>query len=1402
MPGKPRQKKSAPAKSKLADKQAKIKEQKAIELQCYENKILKDSGRIIKTIYHISDIHIHMNNRRYAEYKIVFERLYEEIKKDLTDAIIVLTGDIIDSNSHLHADQVEFLKDFFVGLTNLTDLIVIIGNHDINVQGNHQDSISANIKYLQTKHDIHLLLKGGLYTYENIIFGLTTMSSTVVTPCDITTNKIKVGLYHGMVGHCKTAEQFDLYSRAQFDVSDFTSQYDLTMLGDIHLFQYLNSEKTIAYPSSLIQLSFGEDLLNHGMIKWNLLDKSSEFIRIKNDHGFVELTVNENGLSEIPEQMPPNPEIRLYYSNITSTKVDEYIANLTRKYNAKCTSIQNLANLHPDISIGESNNNLKLTGIKSDQQTKQIIMDHLARTDKDIDEAGKLGISKELDEILTEIKTDYDNQDKKYTLKNVKWDNFYIYTEGNEVDFDLMYKIYALCGPKGVGKSTFIDIMMYGSFGEIIRVGSKITDIVNVNKDHMHIEITFTINSDTYIIDRRRRVLSENRSTELVVLTRNGQNISEKDTPSTNEMIKKIICEPEILLSTCIMLQDNCKNFTHLSDTDKRNMICKLLKLDIFSNILEKAKTHKRSKNMIQKRLHNPKKAKSPVDAQLLKLKTAQADIICSKQSKQTAFDSLLTEIDCHKSQLMEHNAAMKFLDKSITEAKKLSDLNAVTKAKVEHLTKELSSLDTKLKTMTQQETDTRNKLSLLNGVHSKNPTEIIQYNNEFETAKQSNIKSLEDHHTSLLKRLVPKNSTPHNIKQLTKDLNAKNELLKNLTIKLSSNDTEVKKLSNLIEKEPFTEEMKINYEKHEQLIQQQSENETALSQQTEESGALAEKITELNDHEFNKDCTACMKNPVTKDKIRYQNQYDQLGKSIKSLKQKIKKISQQIIKLEPDAERYQTLLQIQQQNIAHKLAIKSITDQNNLIDKDIQIHKHILTNLENSIKEHQRNIDIDRSNKEIEKQCSETQQDISKIKASQNKEYIDYLKYAQDKTQHENLLKELLANLTNSALSIKQTQMELDIHSKNLAKEGEYTKLLSQHASLQKNITFGKSKLSILETKKSELSTELNTLSNQLFKSEVDIAKEQHIVDEYHALTKELERLTKIENLLGTGGLVDKILSQNIIPKLQETVNSILRHIADYTVKISYYNGQIEIIKLTSDSKKINIATNSGCEDFIANVSFRLALANYNNYLRTNFFIFDESFKYCDQAFLDSLPKLLDYINIHYTWAIIISHDSRIISLLDNKIKIKSDKDGSRLTYVTHSSKQSNLNVISSVQSEQTSGGSTVNFGKLQQPIKNDDIEIKSNDIEISSSNVTSNTDALIESIVPMTMVPKTKKIIVKGKKKKSNDSTEIEISSSDIPINTEALIESIVPIKDSHKTKKILVKGKKPKTNKISNT
>ena len=66
------------------------------------------------------------------------------------------------------------------------------------------------------------------------------------------------------------------------------------MLGDIHLFQYLNEEKTIAYSSSVVQQNFGESIEGHGYLIWDTTTDTHEFIQVDNSFIFINAII-ENG---------------------------------------------------------------------------------------------------------------------------------------------------------------------------------------------------------------------------------------------------------------------------------------------------------------------------------------------------------------------------------------------------------------------------------------------------------------------------------------------------------------------------------------------------------------------------------------------------------------------------------------------------------------------------------------------------------------------------------------------------------------------------------------------------------------------------------------------------------------------------------------------------------------------------------------------------------------------------------------------------------------------------------------------------------------------------------------------------------------------------------------------------
>ena len=109
-------------------------------------------------------------------------------------------------------------------------------------------------------------------------------------------NKPIVALYHGTINGSINdtgyiIEDHNQHSTRFRKISDFDG-YDMVLLGDIHKHQYLKPH--IAYPGSLIQQNFGENLKEHGVLVWDILTKKSNFFPIQNNYGFITIQVLED----------------------------------------------------------------------------------------------------------------------------------------------------------------------------------------------------------------------------------------------------------------------------------------------------------------------------------------------------------------------------------------------------------------------------------------------------------------------------------------------------------------------------------------------------------------------------------------------------------------------------------------------------------------------------------------------------------------------------------------------------------------------------------------------------------------------------------------------------------------------------------------------------------------------------------------------------------------------------------------------------------------------------------------------------------------------------------------------------------------------------------------------------
>ena len=337
--------------------------------------ILRNDKVNIKYVVHCADIHIRKRERE-QEYLEVFENFCNDLKlKKLTNknSVIVVCGDILHDKTELHPISVSLVKEFFIMLCSITEVIVISGNHDISLSNHQHNSLESVIKSLETKHKLHFLLDKGLYEYNNLIFGHTPFGKdAMVVDCNEKKykNKIKCALYHGIISTAvdeKNRKYISTENNKYLSCGDF-SDYDYVFLGDIHKHSFL--KPNIAYPGSLIQQSIDESL-KKGYILWNLETKKATFCKVQNSYGKLKIKIDVMGKSDIDiKSLPKNMDINIECMSMNRGDIDKIYERMEKnkiKINKKFDiMISDKNKVDTNIKIGDKVQDLTLIKKKDD----------------------------------------------------------------------------------------------------------------------------------------------------------------------------------------------------------------------------------------------------------------------------------------------------------------------------------------------------------------------------------------------------------------------------------------------------------------------------------------------------------------------------------------------------------------------------------------------------------------------------------------------------------------------------------------------------------------------------------------------------------------------------------------------------------------------------------------------------------------------------------------------------------------------------------------------------------------------------------------------------------------------------------------------------------------------------
>lgn len=832
-------------------------------------------------IIHISDLHIRLQSRK-DEYEEVFKKLYDKIDNyNNENGLIVVTGDILHDKTSLTPEAIKLCLDLFKNLAKRLKTIVIPGNHDGLININERNDNISGVLYDKNIENFHYFKYSGIYKFNNIVFGICSIyDDNFINSNYVDTyikNKglkdmIKICLYHGMVG---IVELEGLYkAKGKLSIHEFNG-YDYVLLGDVHKYQYLNENKTIAYASSLISQNFAETDPYHGYLFWDLKNKSSHYEIIKNDYCYKKCFLNENivnidnlnfnlkndeDLDKLKTYIPLYGQIKIMSEYDESNEMLKFLKNKFKK--VKWTEMNNLV-----INKGKKEEKI-LSNMKID--IKELIKELIYKSHKIYLDDEKV------DFIYNDINSKIKNRDKianSWELISIKFDNLCIYGESNMIDLKKfnLNEIILISGRNNTGKSSIIDIIcfiLYNKMGREMNIKNKIAnEILNINKKVGNGELIIKLGEKIYLIKRdyKRSNGKITISSFFYELIDDKRELLLNTSDLVNKKINEIFGAYDDFLFMNMILQFDNVSFRYMKQNDRKELLNRLLDLDKYENIEDLIKPiYKNYEDKYKKLLSYIEN----IDIEDLKLKIIKNSDVLNEMNEDLSYSE--KKRNALMDSINEFNKNYVKIDEKQIEnyRNEIKNIKIVEEEKkdIDH---KIKNIEDKIKIYEME----KNGLKLIN-----NKNILVEYNDE----KKLDLYNLEELNKKV-EELVNNKKALYDVNMF--DIDTLNDDIKTIEEKLEKISTVEIEYDNIIKKySNIMIEYNLKYENHNSLINFYNNEMKMLS-------IPDDKITR---NEYEK------KNKILKDLFEKVNhQYEKINNEIVDLKNSIENEDNNILQNE-----------------------------------------------------------------------------------------------------------------------------------------------------------------------------------------------------------------------------------------------------------------------------------------------------------------------------------------------------------------------------------------------------------------------------------------------------------------------------------------------------------------------
>jgi DNA repair exonuclease SbcCD nuclease subunit len=568
-------------------------------------------------IVHIADVHWR-GLQRHEEYRSSFEDMFSQCREINPDAIVI-AGDIVHSKTQgISPELIDSLAWWFTEMHKICPVHVMLGNHDgLILNSDRQDAISPIVNMLNLPR-LYLYKGTGVYQDPH----MKDIEWCVYCPFDTKgydslkpsgEKPISIALYHGSVWGSHTDGDFMLEGETK--MSRFR-EFTFTMLGDIHKRQQMDAEGRIHYPGSTIQQNYGETP-GKGFLCWHINgpdDFRVDFHPVAHNNPFVTVDWQGNIIKTIDaciQAWPSGARYRIRAQEQLDPKTQRKLATaLRREYNA-FEVVFKLVSINSYDSEDREIEKLEVLNLSDNETHKKLLREYGA------DEGHDAVFWLECDEIMDKTIKDLDYTipaAKKWSLRKMNFDNTFGYGSHNTIDFGKLSGVVGLFGPNRCGKSSIPGTLMYSLYNSNDRGLTSNAHVVNYRKKEANSDITFSVNSKLYRLERQSvRYTSRRKGTDgaqtylnLFEIDEEGcilRDLSGEQRRETEKELKELIGSPDEFMMTSFAAQGNMNAFINKGSTDRKKLLSTFMGLDVFEIINKKIRSEGEGIRMMLKRM-------------------------------------------------------------------------------------------------------------------------------------------------------------------------------------------------------------------------------------------------------------------------------------------------------------------------------------------------------------------------------------------------------------------------------------------------------------------------------------------------------------------------------------------------------------------------------------------------------------------------------------------------------------------------------------------------------------------------------------------------------------------------------------------------------------------------------